>query len=84
MLMVLTRLGRGSKMIITGDITQIDLPHGQKSGLVEAIERLRRVKGIGVVELTQIDIVRHRLVQSIVRAYDRSAKPKPKTENLTP
>ena len=82
MLMVLTRLGRGSKMIITGDITQIDLPHGQKSGLVEAIERLRRVKGIGVVELTQIDIVRHRLVQSIVRAYDRSAKPK--TENLTP
>ena len=76
MLMVLTRLGRGSKMIITGDITQIDLPLGQRSGMIEAIERLRRIKGIGVVELTQSDIVRHRLVQSIVRAYrnDRSVK----------
>ncbi len=69
MLMVLTRLGRGSKMIITGDITQIDLPPGQKSGMIEAIERLRRIRGIGVVELTRSDIVRHRLVQSIVHAY---------------
>lgn len=84
MLMVLTRLGHGSKMIITGDITQIDLPHGQKSGLVEAIERLRRIKGIGVVELTQSDIVRHRLVQSIVRAYHSGRSVKPKTERLTP
>lgn len=69
MLMVLTRLGHGSKMIITGDITQIDLPAGQRSGLIEAIDRLRRIKGIGVVELTRGDIVRHRLVQNIVRAY---------------
>ncbi|MBN2019211.1 MAG: PhoH family protein [Sedimentisphaerales bacterium] len=69
MLMVLTRLGRGSKMIITGDITQIDLPAGQKSGMIEAIDRLRRIKGIGVVELTRSDIVRHRLVQNIVHAY---------------
>lgn len=72
MLMVLTRLGLGSKMIITGDITQIDLPKGQKSGLIEAIERLRRIKGIGYVELVQRDIVRHRLVQNIVRAYGKS------------
>jgi phosphate starvation-inducible PhoH-like protein len=69
MLMVLTRLGHGSKMIITGDITQIDLEPGQKSGMVEAIEILRRIKGIGYVELTQKDIVRHRLVQNIVHAY---------------
>jgi phosphate starvation-inducible PhoH-like protein len=74
MLMVLTRLGHGSKMIITGDITQIDLEHGQKSGMVEAIEILRRIKGIGYVGLTQRDIVRHRLVQNIVQAYKRKAK----------
>lgn len=72
MLMVLTRLGLGSKMIITGDITQIDLPRGQKSGLIEAIERLRRIKGIGYVQLVNRDIVRHRLVQNIVRAYGKS------------
>jgi phosphate starvation-inducible PhoH-like protein len=71
MLMVLTRLGHGSKMIITGDITQIDLPPGHKSGMIEAIERLRRIRGIGVVELTRRDIVRHRLVQNIVRAYGK-------------
>jgi phosphate starvation-inducible PhoH-like protein len=74
MLMVLTRLGHGSKMIITGDITQIDLPAGQKSGMVDAIEILRRVKGIGIVELSQKDIVRHRLVQNIVEAYEKKAK----------
>ncbi|MCK4752497.1 MAG: PhoH family protein [Planctomycetes bacterium] len=71
MLMVLTRLGHGSKMIITGDITQIDLEASQKSGMVEAIEILRRTKGIGTVELTQRDIVRHRLVQNIVQAYKK-------------
>ena len=76
MLMVLTRLGHGSKMIVTGDITQIDLNTGQKSGMVEAIETLRRIKGIGFAELTQIDIVRHRLVQNIVRAYKKRAKAK--------
>jgi phosphate starvation-inducible PhoH-like protein len=72
MLMVLTRLGHGSKMIITGDITQIDLDTGQKSGMIEAIEILKRIKSIGVVELTQKDIVRHRLVQNVVRAYKKS------------
>jgi len=74
MLMVLTRLGHGSKMIITGDITQIDLPAGQKSGMIEAIETLHRIKGIGCVELAQKDIVRHRLVQSIVQAYKKKTK----------
>ncbi len=74
MLMVLTRLGHGSKMIITGDITQTDLEPGQKSGMVEAIETLRRIKGIGYVGLSQGDIVRHRLVQSIVQAYKKKAK----------
>ena len=71
MLMVLTRLGNGSKMIITGDITQIDLEKGQKSGMIDAIETLRRIRGIGFVELTQKDIVRHRLVQKIVLAYKK-------------
>jgi phosphate starvation-inducible PhoH-like protein len=74
MLMVLTRLGNGSKMIITGDITQIDLEPGQKSGMIEAIETLRRIKGIGYVELKQTDIVRHRLVQNIVQAYKKRGK----------
>ena len=76
MLMVLTRLGLGSKMIITGDITQIDLEPGQKSGMVEAINTLRRIKGIACIELTRKDIVRHRLVQSIVRAYRNKEKAK--------
>ena len=76
MLMVLTRLGRGSKMIITGDVTQIDLPAGQRSGIIEAIEILHRIKGIGIVELSQMDIVRHRLVQNIVRAYKKKSKAK--------
>lgn len=80
MLMVLTRLGHGSKMIVTGDITQIDLDTDQKSGMVEAIATLRRIKGIGFTELTQRDIVRHRLVQNIVRAYKKRAKAKRKSE----
>jgi phosphate starvation-inducible PhoH-like protein len=72
MLMVLTRLGNGSKMIVTGDITQMDLEPGQRSGMVEAIEILKRIRGIGVVSLAQTDIVRHKLVQNIVRAYKKS------------
>jgi phosphate starvation-inducible PhoH-like protein len=71
MLMVLTRLGRGSKMIVTGDITQIDLGRDERSGLVEAIEKLRRIRGIGCVDLAKRDIVRHRLVQNIVEAYKK-------------
>jgi phosphate starvation-inducible PhoH-like protein len=71
MLMFLTRLGHDSKMIVTGDATQIDLPEEQKSGLVDALEKLGGIKGIGVVELERSDIVRHRLVQNIVNAYER-------------
>jgi phosphate starvation-inducible PhoH-like protein len=81
MLMVLTRLGHSSKMIVTGDITQIDLETGKKSGMIEAIERLRRIKGIGYAELTRRDIVRHRLVQNIVRAYKKDNSRKGKSES---
>jgi len=70
MLMFLTRLGRGSKMIITGDITQVDLEAGQVSGLVDAIRTLGGISGIGVVELERADIVRHKLVHKIVQAYE--------------
>lgn len=70
MKMALTRLGFGSKMVVTGDITQIDLPSGHKSGLIDAIATLERVPGISVCRLTDKDVVRHPLVQSIVKAYD--------------
>ena len=67
--MFLTRMGWNTKMIITGDMTQIDLPRGQKSGLKEALEILSDIEGISVVNLTQKDIVRHKLVTRIVDAY---------------
>ncbi len=70
MKMFLTRIGFNSKVIVTGDITQTDLPTGKKSGLAEAIRILRDIPGIGIVELTGKDIVRHELVQKIVEAYD--------------
>ncbi len=69
--MFLTRLGMGSKMIVTGDTTQIDLPRSVQSGLIQALHILRGVKGIGVVEFEKKDIVRHALVQRIVEAYER-------------
>ena len=68
--MFLTRMGWNTKMIITGDMTQIDLPHTQKSGLIEALHILSDVEGIGVVNLNQKDIVRHKLVTKIVNAYE--------------
>ena len=68
--MFLTRMGWNTKMIITGDTSQIDLPHSQKSGLIEALHILSNVEGIGVVNLTQKDIVRHKLVTRIVNAYE--------------
>lgn len=71
MKMFLTRLGFGSKAVITGDITQIDLPAGRDSGLVEAREILKDVAGIRFVEFSERDVVRHRLVSAIIRAYDR-------------
>ena len=69
--MFLTRLGMGSKMIVTGDVTQIDLPRTTASGLIQALKILRNVKGIGMVEFEKKDIVRHHLVQRIVEAYER-------------
>ena len=68
--MFLTRMGWNTKMIITGDTSQIDLPHSQRSGLIEALHILNNVEGIGVVNLTQSDIVRHKLVTRIVNAYE--------------
>ena len=73
MKMFLTRLGYDSKAVITGDITQIDLPSQQASGLIDALDVLRDIEGIGFMRFTDQDVVRHPLVQSIVRAYDRRA-----------
>ena len=72
--MFLTRMGWSTKMIITGDMTQIDLPHSQKSGLIEALHILNNVEGIGVVNLDRSDIVRHKLVTRIVNAYEEFDK----------
>lgn len=74
MKMFLTRMGMGSKMVITGDVTQIDLPMGKKSGLVEALEVLKNVNDIAIVKLSHRDVVRHELVQAIVRAYEKYAQ----------
>jgi phosphate starvation-inducible PhoH-like protein len=74
MLMFLTRLGHDSKMIITGDATQIDLPPDTPSGLVDALDKLRGIKGVAQIQLERSDIVRHRLVQNIVNAYERGAE----------
>jgi phosphate starvation-inducible PhoH-like protein len=74
MKMVLTRLGRGSRMIVTGDPSQTDLPGGQKSGLNDAVDTLGRIDGIRFVRLTSKDVVRHPLVAEIVKAYDRDGK----------
>jgi phosphate starvation-inducible protein PhoH and related proteins len=83
--MFLTRMGLNAKMIVTGDMTQIDLPYAQKSGLIDALEVLKNVKGIAKVEFDVKDIVRHKLVQRIVEAYEKRAKeplpPKVEKEN---
>ncbi len=71
MKMFLTRLGFGSKIVVTGDITQIDLPDGKKSGLVEVIKILKSVDDIETIKFTQKDVVRHRLVQDIIKAYEK-------------
>jgi phosphate starvation-inducible PhoH-like protein len=72
MKMFLTRLGNNSKMVITGDITQIDLPVGAKSGLKEAVKILKGIKGIERLTFSEKDVVRHRLVQDIIKAYERA------------
>ncbi len=71
MKMFLTRMGWGSRVVVTGDITQIDLPKGQVSGLVEAAEVLKGIPGIALVYLTNQDVVRHEMVQKIIQAYER-------------
>ena len=70
MRMFLTRIGAGSRVVVTGDVTQTDLPPGKKSGLSEAVEVLSGIPPIGMVHLTHLDVVRHELVQQIVQAYD--------------
>ena len=81
MKMFLTRLGDGSKMVITGDVTQIDLPDGKKSGLEHAAYVLREVEGISIVRLTDKDVVRNPLVMSIVRAYEQDSVQKEKRKD---
>lgn len=76
MKMFLTRLGFNSKMVITGDITQIDLPDGRRSGLKDAMRVLRNVDDISVFRFTEKDVVRHRLVQDIIRAYEKASAAK--------
>ena len=77
MKMFLTRLGFNSKAVITGDITQIDLPAGRRSGLIEALEVVSRIEGIAFVHFNERDVVRHNLVQRIIKAYDEHAATHP-------
>ncbi len=80
MKMFLTRMGVGSKVVVTGDVTQIDLPDPAKSGLVDALNVLKNVEGIARILFSEKDVVRHRLVQEIVKAYDRAAKSRVKRQ----
>ena len=76
MKMFLTRLGFNSKMVVTGDITQIDLPDGKKSGLIEATRILKNIEGIDTIRFSEKDVVRHRLVQDIIKAYKNTEESK--------
>ncbi len=78
MKMFLTRLGFNSKVVVTGDITQIDLPHGTKSGLIGALDILRDIEGIAIERLGAKDVVRHSLVTKIIEAYEKAARPEEK------
>ncbi len=79
MKMFLTRLGEGSRMVVTGDLTQPDLPAGTRSGLVDALETLARIEGVQTITLSEKDVVRHRLVADIVRAYEARAAQRTKS-----
>ena len=81
MKMFLTRLGDGSKMVVTGDITQIDLPDGKSSGLNHAANVLKEVEDIGIIYLTDKDVVRNPLVMKIVRAYESDVKRRMQNEH---
>jgi len=76
MKMMLTRLGENSRMVVTGDPSQVDLPSGQTSGLADAVRLLQGVEGIGHVNFTAADVIRHELVARIVDAYDQQAAKK--------
>lgn len=80
MKMFLTRLGFNSKMVVTGDITQIDLPDGKKSGLVDAVKILKNVNDIDIVRFSERDVVRHKLVQDIIKAYEKHEDVKKRNE----
>ena len=80
MKMFLTRMGFGSKIVVTGDVTQVDLPRGKKSGLVEASKVLKNVKGIDFCYLKDVDVVRHELVKKIIVAYDKYYENYPEQE----
>jgi phosphate starvation-inducible protein PhoH and related proteins len=84
MKMFLTRLGFNSKAVVTGDVTQIDLPNGRRSGLIEAIDVVSRVEGISFVYFTERDVVRHSLVQRIIRAYEEYETSKAENRNGRP
>ncbi len=79
--MFLTRIGGNAKAIITGDITQVDLPRNQRSGLAKASRILKNIDGIAHIELDEDDVVRHRLVKQILRAYDKERKEEDIREN---
>ncbi|MDE5992954.1 MAG: PhoH family protein, partial [Oscillospiraceae bacterium] len=70
--MFLTRLGFNSKMVITGDVTQIDLPDSRKSGLIDAMHILKNIEDINITRFTEKDVVRHKLVQDIIKAYEKA------------
>lgn len=74
MKMFLTRLGFRSKVVVTGDVTQVDLPDGKRSGLVDATHILKGIGDIGIIRFTEKDVVRHRLVQEIIKAYEKREK----------
>ena len=76
MKMFLTRLGFNSKAVVTGDITQLDLPDGKKSGLKDAVKILKNIDDIAIMRLNDRDVVRHRLVREIIKAYERSGENK--------
>lgn len=84
MKMFLTRMGIGSKVVVTGDITQIDLPTDKKSGLKDAMRVLKNIDDIAIVKLSEKDVVRHKLVQDIVRAYEKADNEKLKFTNTMP
>ena len=75
MKMFLTRMGTGSKVVVTGDVTQIDLPDRTRSGLVDALQVLKNISGIAQCYFNEKDVVRHRLVQEIIKAYEAAAHP---------